>query len=302
AMLAKLERELPHATLADRARFLRAYAGSDCSAARACWRDVAAAVRALAARDAARLARMARPRGRRFASFAAHGWRGLRDAGVRAEELERLPQAAAEALDLDRAVKAGELDAHLARVRAAQYASGAGVVVEATAGTHFAVAVRARRAGARRAFALALVLHRRGLAPRPVALLRRRGDALLVLEGRSPAVFEGRSPNPLDEPGIARQRAALPAVTGLVVRLLALGALRAAPPPQLVARTAPGPVGAALLAPWLLEPGRGTGLPDRRLGRRLAQRILGLAQDGRSDPLRAAPGAPAGTEGALPDR
>jgi 3-deoxy-D-manno-octulosonic acid kinase len=64
-MLAKLHREMPDASAADRLRFLRAYT-ADASEARRLWRDLEGEVRRLAARDLARMARTATHPGRRF--------------------------------------------------------------------------------------------------------------------------------------------------------------------------------------------------------------------------------------------
>lgn len=250
AMLAKLERELGAAPLAERARFVRAYAGGDRARARECWSAVASEVSALAARDAARLARVAAGRGRRFAPIAAAGWRGVRDSRTDAEAL------------------AGELDALLG-------AGGPPPVqgFSLRAGhDHFALRfASAERGGGHRALALALVLWRRGrLAPEPLALLERGGDAVLV--------FAGPLPERLDALDADRRRALVPALTGLVARLSGLGALEA-PSASLVglARDAALPGRLALLAPPLLAPGGRRGLPRRSEARAIATAILGLS-------------------------
>lgn len=247
AMLAKLERELPAARLAERGRFLRAYAGGDRSEARRAWQDVAAAVRALAARDAARLARTATSRGRRYAGVAVGGWRGLRAVEADAESLERA---------------LGELTAGDPRAQAA------GFTLHASEGPFFALGFATSRGSARQGFARALVLARRGgLAPRPVALLERAGRARLV--------FEGALPPRLDAADPTARRAALPELTRLLLRLAALGTLAEPPPLALLGRDVSG--GAErllLLAPPLLVPGGRPGLPDRRAAGALALRVL----------------------------
>jgi hypothetical protein len=245
AMLAKLERELGAARLAERARFLHAYAGGDRADARRCWRAVAAEVRALAGRDAARLERLTAQAGRRFAPIGLAGWRGVRAASTDAGALGRALEA---------------LLAAAPRTQAQGFALAAG---------RSAFALRfetAARGSARRGFARALLLARRGgLAPTPVALLERRGEALLV--------FEGPLPEALDALDAEARRAAHPALIGLLLRLSALGALEA-PSARLVARGAAG--APTLLAPPLLAPGGRGAPPDRRAARALASRLLGL--------------------------
>ena len=84
--LAKLEREMPAASLADRARFVAAYAGDASragrSARRAIWRRVQAAQPELARHDAERIRRAIRAGGRRFAPLELAGWRGVRAEGA----------------------------------------------------------------------------------------------------------------------------------------------------------------------------------------------------------------------------
>jgi hypothetical protein len=251
AMLAKLERELPAARLAERARFLRAYAGGDPGEARRAWHDVGSAVRALAGRDAARLARTAAPRGRRYAPVAAGGWRGLRVVEVEPEPLAR---ALADLLARD------------------PRAQASGFTLHAGDAPFFALGFAASHAGARRGLARALVLARRGgLAPRPVALVERAGRALLVFEGSLPPRLDGADPT--------ARRAALPALLRLFLRLAALGSLAEPPALALLGRASSGgPERLVLLAPVLLAPGGRGRLPDRRAARALALRALALPE------------------------
>ena len=89
--LAKLEREVPAASLADRARFVAAYTGARGRAARAArrelWQRVALARLRLARHDGARIARAIGARGRRFPPLALAGWRGVANAGAFSSEI-----------------------------------------------------------------------------------------------------------------------------------------------------------------------------------------------------------------------
>lgn len=243
--LAKLERELPAASLAERARFLRAYAGGEPRAWRPLWRDVERAVRQLAGRDSARLERLVARPSRRFAPFEAAGWSGLRAAESPAAELEQ---------DL----------------RGLADEAGAGAAPRMTAAAHhFAMLLPGAGPGAGEvALARAVLLARRGLAPAPAALLRREGCTLLV--------FRGPLPVRLDALPREARRARLPALGRLLERLAALGRL-AEPRADLVGLAPPGaPLAVQLLAPPLLEPGAPEA-PGGRGGRRaLAARLLGL--------------------------
>jgi len=154
--LAKLDRELGGTPASLRLRFLRAYAGGDARAARDWFRAVAAEAPRLARRDAAHLRRNAARPGRRFRAVRLPGHTGL----ARPE------------LDPARLTRALAL---------APPAGGAMVATPDTA--EWCIALERPSPGhARRTFARALVLAARGLAPRPLALLRGRGRSLLVLE------------------------------------------------------------------------------------------------------------------------
>lgn len=243
--LAKLERELPAASLAERACFLRAYAGGERGAWHSLWRDVERAVRELAGRDAARLERLVARPSRRFAPFEAAGWRGLRAAEIPPGALEQ---------DL-RGLGEG------AR-------SGAAPGVTAAA-HHFAMLLPGAGPGAGEvALARAVLLARRGLAPTPAALLQREGRMLLVFRGSLPVRLDMLPPE--------TRRARLPALARLLERLAALGRL-AEPRADLVGLAPPGaPLAVQLLAPPLLEPGA-PAAPGGRAGRRaLAARLLGV--------------------------
>ena len=220
-MLARLERGLGDASAALRLRFLRAYApGRE----RDWWRRLAVAARRLARRDARRLARAAAHPGRRFRRLEVGGWRGVGRADV--------PRA--------RLLRAAALPP---RPDAAQERSW-----------DLRLAGRSPRA-ARATFARATALSERGLAPRPLALLRRGAGWRLVLEGRPPA------PRPARAAG---------AVARLEARLAALG--------RLGAPLAPGD--------FALEPGAGGRLrallaePERFRFRRAASRAPGRRDSG----------------------
>lgn|GEM_PF-4594114 len=240
AMLAKLERELAGARLAERARFLRAYARGDRAEARRWWRAVERAARELAARDAGRLARLVARPGRRFVPLEVHGWRGVRVAGADADAL---------AQDLDVLIGARE-----------------------GARRHFARGFQPRGAAdASRALARALLLARRGLGPDPVAVLERRRAGAHAREAL--LVFDGPLRGRLDALDAAARCAALPALTRFLARVAAYGSLAGLPSPHDVGRLARG---LALLDPHGFRPGGAGGLPDRRTARALAARILGV--------------------------
>jgi hypothetical protein len=242
--LAKLERELPAASLAERARFLRAYAGGKRGAWHPLWREVEGAARRLAGRDAARLERLVARPSRRFAPFEAAGWSGLRAAEIPPGALEQ---------DL----------------RGLGDAASPGATPGMTAAAHhFAMLLPEAGPGAgAAALARAVLLARRGLAPPPAALLRRAGRTLLV--------FRGPLPVRLDTLPSDARRARLPALARLLERLAALGRL-AEPRADLVGLAPPGaPLAVQLLAPPLLEPGA-PAAPGGRAGRRaLAARLVG---------------------------
>jgi hypothetical protein len=247
--LAKLERELPAASLADRARFVAAYAGGAGRALRgerrAMWARVGAVQPALARHDAARILRAIAARGRRFAPVALAGWRGVATAGA-------LPTETAAAVAA--ALSSAPAVASFVPAGGAAFALG---LAPATRRTH------------ERALATAVLLARRGLAPAPLALLRRAREGCLVFAGALPARLEALSAR--------ERRARLPALTGLLARLARLG--RLAPPRagQLGLAAPPAPLPITLLAPPLLEPGAAAPAVPRAEHRAQAARILGIA-------------------------
>jgi hypothetical protein len=244
-LLAKLERELPAASLAERARFLRAYAGGGPRAGRTLWREVEDAARRLAGHDAARLARLVARPGRRFEPFEGGGWRGVRVAGAVPGLKEDLEGALAQAPAGPRA-----------------FALGAGK------GCFALDLAEAEPARARAALARALLLAHRGLAPPPAALLRREGRALLVFRGVLPVRLDALAPG--------RRSERLPSLLRLLERLAALGRL-AEPRADLIGVAPPdAPVALQLLAPSLLEPGAPAAPGGRAARRALAVSLLQL--------------------------
>ena len=244
--LAKLERELPAASLADRARFVAAYAGAPGrtgrDARRALWRRVQTAQPELARHDAERIRRAIRSGGRRFAKLELAGWRGVGAEGVWRDAFA----------------------AELARALELPPAPGA----LAGAGAAFALGLAPGvRAADERALAAAVLLARRGLAPPPCALLRRARGAVLVFAAPPTATLAVLSAGEL--------RALAPALVALLARLAALG--RLAPPSAAdVGRSAPGaPLALALLATSRLAPDGRASDPSRAAARALARGVLG---------------------------
>jgi hypothetical protein len=225
--LARLDRHLAGASASDRLRFLRAYAGAD---ARSWWRAVAIAHGPLAARDLAHLRRTGTRASRRFRPVACEGWSGWARRAVRLEPVLAAlacPAAAHPALWI---TSLGALDA---RARA-----------EAWAG--------------------ALVLAQRRVAPPPIALLC-RGDACQLVAERVPGALR------LAEAAPATARAALP---GLLSRLRAFGFAPERLEPAMLALS-PRPGGgwrAELLDPRGLRAGWSSAAPDavRAWAQRLA--------------------------------
>jgi hypothetical protein len=239
--LAKLERELPAASLAERARFLRAYAGGGRGAWHALWREIEAEMRRLAGRDAARLRRAAGRAGRRFARIESAGWRGVRAATADASAL---------AADLPALSDPGAAGAEpsLAGARA-----------------HYALRFAGSAREAEAAFATAVLLARRGLGPPPAAQLQRGTRALLVFAGALPTRLAELPP----EARRAR-RAALSLLLERLAQLGRLGAVRA----DLFGLAPPGaPLPVQLLAAPLFDPGAAS--PGARAARRaLAASLL----------------------------
>jgi hypothetical protein len=241
-LLAKLERELPAASLSERGRFLRAYASGEPAAWHALWREVEGAVRRLAGHDAARLERLIGRRGRRFEPFEAAGWSGIRGTEAAGDALED---------ELRNGFAAGAQ-------RAAWSLAG---------GTHHFALELGDPAAASAALARALLLAHRGLAPMPAALIRRPERALLVFRGPLPARLDALAPD--------ARRARLSALARLLERLAGLGRL-AELRADLVGLAPPGaPLSLQLLAPPLLEPGAPAAPGGRRARRALAARLLG---------------------------
>jgi hypothetical protein len=250
--LARLDRHLAGASAGDRMRVARAYGGDD---APAWWRAVAAAQAPLAARDFAHLLRTGTRASRRFVPITAGDVRGWahREAPL-ADALAALAEApgAAERVWL---TPLGPL---------------------------------APRAQAR-AWAAALVLAQRGVAPRPIAFLCRDGECHL-------AALRAPGSRPLANAAPADARAALP---GLLDRLLAFGFAPEALALPAVA-LAPRPGGgmrAELLDPRGLRPGR-VSLPPGG-AKAWAERLLAALYGGPpgavcSEPSTPIPGARGG--------
>jgi hypothetical protein len=244
--LAKLEREVPAASLADRARFVAAYTGARGRAARAArrelWQRVALARLRLARHDGARIARAIGARGRRFPPLALAGWRGVANAGALSPEIAASVGAA--------------------------LAAAPPVLALVPAGGAFALGLPpGLRREHERALATAVVLARRGLAPEPVALLRRAREGCLVFAGALPARLAALS--------TGERRARRGALVGLLARLSGLG--RLAPPrsDQVGLAGAVAPIPLTFLAPPLLDlDGRAEPVPRAAL-RALAAKILG---------------------------
>jgi hypothetical protein len=152
-MLAKLHREMPDASAADRMRFLRAYAGS-AEAARGLWRALEEDVARLAARDLARMARTATRGGRRFRTF--------RDGDARGFVYGDDPEAR----------------------RLAAQRGAAGLTLGPAHAVWRAGHVSPREA--RRLWVRQAWLAARGLGAPPRALLRRRDGELALVAARAP--------------------------------------------------------------------------------------------------------------------
>ncbi len=157
-MIGKLLRELPDISASERMRFLLAFCNGDRTAARRWWRELEAFAPKLARRDLRRMRRAATSPGRRFFPIAVVDWKGYARRGACSDVLEKLlPESEKTAPEK--------------------------VLVE---NQWFWVL---HAGGLRRCAALALwsaanTLYERGLAPRPVALLRRKRETLYVAESR----------------------------------------------------------------------------------------------------------------------
>lgn len=248
--LAKLEREMPAASLADRARFVAAYAGDASragrSARRAIWGRVQAAQPELARHDAERIRRAIRAGGRRFAPLELAGWRGVRAEGAWRDAL---------APELARALETPPPPGALA-----------------AAGESFALGLApGARAAGERALAAAVLLARRGLAPAPCALLRHaRASVLVFAAPRGPTL--GTLP-------AAERRALRPALVALLGRLVAIGRL-AAPSASDVGRAERGaPLALALLATSRFEPDGRPSDASRAAARALAAGVSEPRED-----------------------
>ena len=194
--LAKLERHFSGASAAARMRFLRAYAPESREAAREVWRQVAAFVPRLAEHDAAHWARSGTQPGRRFDGLALEVagvvWQGFQRRGAPLEDL--------------RAILDGGFGA--APMRIAPHC----FVRRIAASDAHAVET---------SWGVAQALHQRRLMPEPLAVLRSRDTALLVLARDADLV-------PLiDAPASARGAALVVAVDRLMGIGLEPGGLRA---------------------------------------------------------------------------
>jgi tRNA A-37 threonylcarbamoyl transferase component Bud32 len=246
-MLAKLDRELVGASLADRERFLHAYCSGDREASRRLWRELEGEAARLAERDLARLGRVTTRKGRRFAPFTAGPWSGFRrtevPAGALREALERVGSAPSRRPSAGVFLRDG----------------GDSWGVDAETGGPVEDA---------RLWACGVLLARRGLGPVPLSLARRGSRALLLFGGPAPATLDALS-------GPAERRAAHPGLTLFLDRLLSLGSLRAPLAPELLSWD-PARGRAALLWPGALHLG-GRGTSDRHAeSRRLAVSLLSL--------------------------
>lgn len=194
-MLAQLDRHLAGASLTDRMRFLRAYAGGDRGAARRWWRRLPPISARLAARDLARLRRRSTTDSRRFRNVAWGDWSGW--------ALRNAPELAF-------------AESRTAGPDAADPPETLGILVEPD-GPLWRGSGGASRRQARNLWATAHMLWARGgLVPRPIACLT-RGDALRLWLARDPA---SRTLLTLSDSPEARRAAIV-----LVDRLLALGKL-----------------------------------------------------------------------------
>jgi hypothetical protein len=192
--LAKLDRELAGARLGDRARFLSGYAGGPGGEWRRLWRELESEVGRLARRDARRLVRVTSRPGRRFREVRHADWRGRRRA------------------EIDAPLLAAALDGLL---RAAPAPAGPDLAFRTAQDWWALEQTGATRSEAERSLAMAELLARRRLGPRPVAGLSRPGHSLLVFEGcLPPRIAESIDPAAL-----------LPSLTVLLDRLLSLGRL-----------------------------------------------------------------------------
>jgi hypothetical protein len=246
--LAKLDRELAAAGLADRARFVRAYADAQPGAAdawKSLWRALEREAGALAARDARRLVRVTGRPGRRFRTVRSGRWRGSRRAELDPAALE----AALEAL-----------------LRTAPTDAGAGLAYRTT-GDWWALEQPGSERAARRCLAAAELLSRRNhLGPRPLAQVSRDGLTWTLFAGPLPPTISA-APD---------ARTLLPSLTVLLDRLLALGRLESLDPREVSLALDGTGVAAGLLAPCRLH---ADGRPEparHQRARQEAHRLLGL--------------------------
>lgn len=243
--LAKLDRELAGAGLADRARFLIAYAGKDTDAWKPLWRVLECEAGALAARDARRLVRVTSQPGRRFRRVRSGEWEGSRRAEVDPAVLGTALRALLQAPPTD---------------------AGTGLAYRVTA-DWWALEQPLSGQKARAALAVAELLSRRGgLGPRPVAQLSRRTRTLTL--------FAGALPPRASEAEDAR--ALLPSLTILLDRLLALGRLDALDTREIAVGVSCARTATALLAACRLH---ADGQPEparHERARAEARRLLGL--------------------------
>ncbi len=200
-MLAKLDRTLTALPATQKLRFLRAYAGGDAVAARGWWRRLGDVAPRLADRDALRMGRTATTAGRRFRPLG-----GARGRGFARRDVS--PETIAAAADGDS---------------------------EGVWCTRYG---RTSRRARRRIWARANLLHARGLAPRPLALLVRR-DGCRLLAARA-----GEEQRPLGAVGGPAERAA---VERLLARLSTLGELQPTLTGAAIALEGPGDAPRALL-------------------------------------------------------
>jgi hypothetical protein len=222
-MIAKLDRALPGLPASEKLRFLHAYAGEDALAARAWWRRLRDVAPRLAARDAARMGRTSTSPGRRFRPLDASEGRGFARRDVSPETL-----------------------------------AGAGD----SEGVWCTRAGQTGRRARRRTWARANLLHARGLAPRPLALLVRR-DATVLLAERP-----GARQRPLGAVCSPAERAA---VERLLAQLSVLGELQPSLTGAAIALEGPGDAPRA----QLVDPegfrfsGRSGGAASRVVARRV---------------------------------
>jgi len=155
-MLAQLDGRLAGASVADRMRFLLAYADSDRRLARRWWSRLVRASAAQAAREHARIRRNAGNEGRRVERIRWGSWQGWARRG--APELDH-------AEDDTRSPEAGAVSDTL------------GLLVEAD-GPLWRCTSNGSERVAKRLWANAELLWMRGLGPRPVAIVRRSDDRI----------------------------------------------------------------------------------------------------------------------------